>query len=159
MNRENLIKLATYLEGLPIDYQHFTMETYIGVAEGDDWAMPDMYTMGKYARQNGGLAQFPCHTVACALGHGPAAGILANPSADMIGDHIIWSRYSEKFVDHGEEHWSWIFGEEWAEIDNTHRGAAARIRFLLDYDLPAGWYYHPMPTIEHVEMYEGFIRA
>lgn len=138
MNRKNLTKLATYLEGLPLDYKHFDMWIFLATRdeedEYDNWVTPPLDIMGKYARENGGIAQFPCGTSACALGHGPAAGVLV-PEEMLIGDSVMWRVYGGLFVECNDWHnseWEWCFSQEWAKYDNTARGAAARIRYLLD---------------------------
>lgn len=136
--RARLEKLAAYLEGLPADYQHFDMRAYI-TAEG-----PPVI---EYAAKNGGIPG--CGSVACAVGHGPAAGILMPRSLLKImeGDRFspedmrAWNKYAALFV--GEKDgWAdsvlfeWLFGSDWRGSDNSHHGAAARIRYLLDKGKP-----------------------
>lgn len=129
--RKNLAKLADYLEGLPEDYQHFDMYDYVG-------AHSDAVT--NYARKNGGVAQ--CGTVACAVGHGPAAGILFRKDefwTDSDGKpRPMWGAYSARFAsDHDDRSpFQWAFGGGWKRHDNHHWGAAARIRYLLKHDEP-----------------------
>lgn len=129
--RFNLHKLADYLDSLPADYEHFGMQTYYsgpGVFVAHDLyvnAPRDFFTV--------------CGTVACALGHGPAAGIpfTERDFGECIGERttgaIDFDKYMEKFT--GDDAWEWLFSDEWAEVDNHHYGAAARIRFVLD----KGW--------------------
>lgn len=123
--RERLDKLATYLEKLPKRYRHFNMKDYAGL-ESDD---PKLI---EYALHNGGVPS--CGTVACAVGHGPAAGVLFPRSmikswSGAIG--VQWDKYSELFVGEEMSLYRWCFGGEWAPTDNTHYGAAARIRYIL----------------------------
>lgn len=135
--RENLGKLAPYLENLPTDYSHFGMAQYTSLATELDI---------QYALKNGGLARYAdeqlgqneCGTVACAVGHGPAAGILFRPRADMRWDGYDnrkvpdWDHYSSRFAEKHSPEWDWLFDSRWEGVDDTHRGAAARIRWLLD---------------------------
>lgn len=74
-----------------------------------------------------------CGTVGCALGHGPAAGISSKP-------HEGWEEYSERcFVDWGSDAWEWCFAGEWQFRENTPKGAAARIYYMLEHGLPKDW--------------------
>lgn len=74
VNVENCEKLAAYLESLPEDYQDFGMQAYI--YPHNDAALE------KYALQNGGVSS--CGTAACAIGHGPAAGIYFPEDDDSL---------------------------------------------------------------------------
>lgn len=129
--RARLEKLAAYLEGLPADYAHFGMGNYLEASSHEG--------LLEYAAHNGGVHQ--CGTAACALGHGPAAGILAPPSVlDVFRKHDSyqswrgWEAYARLFVGGVPGHFlfEWCFGGAWSEVDDTHHGAAARIRYLLD---------------------------
>ncbi len=130
MNRENLKKLADYLAALPEDYSHFNM-AYFARAESYNDA----------TRQ--GVREFPdilatygynaCGTVACACGHGPAAGLVPLPEER-------WWDYHNRVFALDDTEFGWAFGEEWAEEDNTPQGAALRIRMLLrDGEPPEGF--------------------
>jgi hypothetical protein len=124
-HRENLLKLARYLWDLPEDYTHFDMETFF---DGPD---PIGHCPPQNAQRPGG-----CGTVACALGHGPAAGV--KPSDNVAG----WYSYSlEAFglPGHSTE-WLWCFSDTWRQKDNTPRGAAKRIFYMLERRSPrSGW--------------------
>lgn len=133
--RANLGKLAAYLEGLPADYEYFEMGTWFG----RDAAQPAPFGVERhYALRNGGLPA--CGAVACAVGHGPAAGVLVPEDfiEDGLSQFVDWRNYAaHSFGTFGH---SWCFAAEWAEVDNTHSGAAARIRYLLSNDAaPDGW--------------------
>lgn len=131
--QKRLEKLATYLENLPADYQHFGMATIIDSNDDE--------VEYRYARKNGGVPS--CGTSACAIGHGPAAGVLVPSSLVSTGVtkygnskwwSVDWDSYSLKFT--GEPDvctplWEWMFGGRWERIDDHHFGAAARIRFVL----------------------------
>lgn len=157
-NRKRLEKLATYLESLPEDYQHFGMETYLDAFDGDG-----SKAEAEYARRNGGVPS--CGTSACAVGHGPAAGIympprMISPSRYRTDSFIInWDDYSLLFT--GEERtntdrWEWLFGGAWDDHDGHHWGAAARIRYVLaDREIP----YGGDADDEHVALYQEFRKS
>jgi hypothetical protein len=114
-HKDNLLKLATYLETLPDDYEQFDMRDYMMEPDGDDrrcWQAVDITERSKPV----------CGTVACAVGHGPAAGIR------VYGDDC-WQSYADRVFgflpDHG---FDYMFSSGWSIDDNTPKGAAARIR-------------------------------
>lgn len=166
--KSNLTKLADYLEKLPEDYAHFEMRYYIegGDEEGDKGS--SIYAT--YARKNGGVDQHGCGTVACAVGHGPAAGILFRPQELLQNSYFDeekherirvkepnWDNYSYRFAPKDDPLWTWCFGSDWSYRDNHHWGAAARIRFILaGRDLPDDYDRYADPTDEHVEAYKSF---
>jgi len=124
--RARLEKLAAYLEGLPKSYRHFNMAIFY---RGDEEA--------RYARHNGGLTS--CGTAACAAGHGPAAGILVPPrfvSSSIFFGPVDWAGYCSLFVGENSARGGWCFDGDWDMVDNSHWGAAARIRYLLDKGAP-----------------------
>lgn len=138
----NLRLLAAYLEGLPPDYAHFDMLTYIDPHE----ELTSQEAL-HYALHSGGLAQLgSCGTAACAVGHGPAAGILFREEeltesyVWVDGEEVTasvpdWDIYSTRFCPtekYAETHlFAFLFGSAWDEVDNTPHGAAARIRYVL----------------------------
>lgn len=114
-HRENLEKLAAYLEALPEDYQDFDMSIFSG--------------------NNSEPTVNPCGSAACAVGHGPNAGI--RPYADAT-----WEAYACRvfgvelhgtghFAHPGGQLWHWCFEGDWCDIDNSAKGAAWRIRYYL----------------------------
>lgn len=124
MNRENLTKLAAYLESLPADYQHFDMGVFY---HRDDY--DTIKAELEYAEDPTAVTH--CGTAACALGHGPAAGIAPTRVTGTVG--IDWSAYGLKFIDQDDTAtYEFLFSGHWDQIDNTLRGAAARIRYVLD---------------------------
>ena len=146
-NRANLEKLATYLERLPADYDHFTMWTYC--ASDDDEAIT------RYALKNGGLAK--CGAVACAVGHGPAAGILLNESEITSWGAPNWNDYAARLIGSSyDENYEWAFDTLWTDYDNTHQGAAARIRYLLHYGKPPKRFEKPGDCLR---AYKPFLKA
>lgn len=166
--RANLKKLATYLENLPEDYQHFEMSEFNSLSDAD---------AVDYGLNNGGLDRFSeanaCGTVACAVGHGPSAGVLFRKGKDYVtydcyGEKFVdpkWNEYSERFAPLRSDEWNWMFGAEWSDYDNTHRGAAARIRYLLDGNTPpitTGRYffefdYEPDPVLGFAVEYAKYL--
>lgn len=96
----NCKKLATYLLELPDDYDQFDM-----------W----WYTQNGEPPQN-----TDCGTVACAAGHGPAAGIEPKPNEG-------WESYTKRVFSSSH----WMFASTWSRHDNTAHGAAKRIIYAL----------------------------
>lgn len=145
---ENLMMLANYLQQLPDDYEHFSMIDYVLVDDDVEDMLPDTVLPEDVISLN--VVQH-CGTTACALGHGPYAGVSAaghqgwlNYAEDnFIGD----SQYSEAIFDQ-------LFGEQWAQVDDTAQGAAARIAYFLEYGLSDyfAWYHvHDGTMGEHME--------
>jgi hypothetical protein len=121
MNRTNLEKLASYLEGLPADCNHFKMNTYF-------------QRYGTFRTYGDATLAGDCDTAACAVGHGPAAGIIL---ATEVSD---WADYGEKAFELASDEWVWCFSGGWSAVDNTPHGAAKRIRHLLYDGVPSdGW--------------------
>lgn len=107
MNRDNLLKLANYLEGpLVAKFDMSTYDSYYGV-----------------------LSSTNCGTVGCALGHGPYAGIEKDYDDS-------WGEYCDINFDLSKSEWSWCFDSLWSLIDNTPIGASKRIKYLLSNGLP-----------------------
>lgn len=157
--RANLLKLADYLETLPKRYKHFEMGDFTShkgdcslakeidderireaCEDSEEWGCRRHTENTLYARS---IDKFlnNCGTSACALGHGPAAGIpLAKSHIEKqrvngasIVTGIKWGEYTKNFLSCTTDmDWEFLFGGMWSEYDNHHWGAAARIRFLLD---------------------------
>lgn len=112
----NLRTLAAYLLTLPTDYPDFEMSDFVQVEDLDLRA----------------IAHTPaCGTAACAVGHGPQAGI-----KPVKGER--WANYSERLsgLIFGSDAWEWCFAGDWHRTDNTVHGAAKRIGWLLENGLP-----------------------
>ena len=126
MRRANLKQLAEYLETVAQDV--FDMENYQlidGEVPGSSYGVDTL--------------EHNCGTAGCAIGHGPNAGIPAL-------SHESWEGYSfrcfiPKFNDrYFSPEWLWCFSSDWCNVDNTPQGAAARIKWVLDYGkAPADW--------------------
>ena len=69
MNTENLRIMSAYLAKLPDDYEQFEMATFLGMNCFHS-ATIEQEGVLTYLQHNGGA---PCGTVACVVGHGPAA--------------------------------------------------------------------------------------
>jgi hypothetical protein len=133
--RANLLKLANYLESLPASYKHFDMSAYARYNGDSVLSMPPEL----YAVLDPKTFLGKCGTVACAVGHGPAAGIELTDEEQAF--RLMWYRYSARAF--GADHYirrssyymkvfDFLFSADWAVYDNHHYGAAARIRYLLD---------------------------
>lgn len=114
-HRNNLLKLADYLATLPDDYEQFDMAEYMMTRDED-------YPHNEWAISINERSKPACGTVACAVGHGPAAGVR------VYGD-TSWGDYAERVFGYmtGDD-FAYMFSSTWSETDNTPRGAAARIR-------------------------------
>lgn len=121
--RENLATLASYLERLPADYKQFDMQTYCSSSTRES----EM----EYLRHNGGLPH--CGTVACAAGHGPAAGLLATEEEAKNAD---WSAYRRRVFGSDPYLFWFLFSGQWCFINNTAGGAAERVRYFLAHGIP-----------------------
>ena len=141
MNKENLLKLADFLDG--VKGSNFRMETYRSGGVLDDLDSTDL-RMGKEEIEK-------CGTSCCALGWAPCVpGLEVEPSDwddDGGYDSFSWSKYGlrvfglrDNTYDDPEDEWNWCFRGEWENKDNTPKGAAARIRHLVVYGLPGDWW-------------------
>lgn len=164
VNRKNLKTLAKYLEGLPADYEHFEMSDYITGKQGNSEVV-------HYALNNGGVDT--CGTAGCAIGHGPAAGILFAVEDLEVnqywasGYEVDWNKYCDRyFVPSNSPAFEWMFGGGWYNWDNTPHGAAARIRYFLKNGVPADaveernngddvWYSF-IANNDHIELYQPY---
>lgn len=123
--KENLIKLANYLMALPDDYENFHMAKFCA---------PDIGSSPHHYKPEEAVNVIKCGAIACAVGHAPNAGIGVR---SKLGD---WSEFSTKYLIHCDSNeWEWCFGPEWEETDNTPKGAALRINYLLEKGLPENW--------------------
>jgi hypothetical protein len=154
--RQNLVKLADYLESLPERYKHFNMSSFAD--HNGDCNVDKDFEMLVVKKPEVFLSN--CGTVACAVGHGPAAGL-----APILEEFDIQGRGKQRRVVDFDWHsytvrvfgvygltyeFSWMFGGMWSDIDNHHYGAAARIRYFLDTSLT------PLTCLESVELYAPY---
>lgn len=110
--KQNLLKLVKYLEQPKLDAK-FNMVCY-----GDETIT---------------TSSTDCGSVGCAVGHGPYAGIRKFKSED-------WYQYSRRVFGLNYNEWIWCFDDLWIYLDNTPKGAAARIRLLLEKGLPSNYW-------------------
>ena len=135
MNRKNLRKLANYLINLPVDYKYFDMRFFkIDKETKDEIEIGGQHDDFLSQTQIQPREVNVCNTVACALGHGPSAGI--KPSDK---DVTWWDYGHNHFLNNGSPEWDWCFGYDWVEVDNTPQGAGKRIIYLLENGLPKYW--------------------
>lgn len=131
---ENLRRLSHYLKNLPSEGLGFDMGTY--------------YTRPNYHRRE------PCPAVACAIGHyavmegwkAEGGGAVPPPkiAAKVLGEGetcMPWVPFANTIIGvpyrKGDRHiGDWVFGSDWADVDNTTIGAAARIDYLLEHGVP-----------------------
>jgi hypothetical protein len=148
MNEENLMILAEYLETLPVDYQEFYMGDFYNTLT------PEAYMRDGHF----------CGTAACAAGHGPAAGLLL--TQEQL-DHrpygkSIWVYYIKTVfgLDWDDDECRWIFSGVWIGHDDSHYGAAARIRYLLECGVPEDFdrLYYIDQLDPLVPLYEGYLK-
>ena len=142
MNFYNLRKLANFLLSLPEDYRHFDMETYYyNPDQSDSSEVGEMLAASH-------LLNSPCGTIACALGHGPAAGIPVHDFDEEWIDYcerafgvnyIPWDEHTNMSehvlavtADPMIDPYEYMFGGHWADVDNTPHGAARRILAVCD---------------------------
>lgn len=123
-HRENLLKLADYLDKLPDDYEQFHMRQYMMTTD-----VREVMYIWEQTKPD-------CGTVACAVGHGPSAGI-------RVYKDDSWEDYADRvFGDLNGDSFTYMFGASWSETDDTAKGAAARIRTYVKLGrAPEGWKY------------------
>jgi hypothetical protein len=128
--RDNLIKLLAHLMSLPDDYKYLDMRHYQAV-------VTDKRELVESVDVQNPKMPGECGTVACAVGHGPAAGV------PVTSKDRGWYAYAERcFV--GTSHDSYdfyvnfvfIFDGDWSGIDNSVKGVCARIGYFLTEGLP-----------------------
>ena len=135
MNKINLKLLADYLlannEQL-IKNHAFSMQFYRS-------------TWVEWEREHSRKGSDPhCGTAGCAIGHGPGSKIpqLKESEEDFIPDGVgfSWDIYAGRVFglrpgeDDSEGEWDWCFSCDWPSYDNTPKGAAIRILFLLEHN-------------------------
>lgn len=138
MNVENLKKLALFLWDLPEEDARLRFE------------------MGDFNDRHSGPLELVkdehmCETASCAIGWGPSAGILPT-DADKH-----WISYSNNhFVQSSTMEWYWMFSSEWKDHDNSPRGAAKRILWLLEKGKVPEEYYPSVIKIKYTLGEEGY---
>lgn len=112
MNKENLLKIADYIETVP--QEMFDMDVY---RDGDDYSIE-------------------CNSVGCVIGHStilfPEIAEKHRIKEGQYKGKILFGEFSEEVCGLTVEEWYWCFHSVWCNIDNTPTGAAKRIRMLVD---------------------------
>ena len=115
----NLNKLADYLDSLPDDYAHFRMASYVAHYDADD-DLSYEFDLGEADTDR----VFNCGTCACAVGHGPLAGIHPLPDEG-------WYEYEKRVFGltiTKNDDWNYLFG---TSNPDDAKAAASRIREYL----------------------------
>ena len=110
--RANLETLASYLESLPPDYGKFNMRHWFRSSGHNRISEFEYGTTGCIIKEG------DCRTSACALGHGPAAGILVGHEEMLPGNSKIdWAEYGSRFCSTSDSGmWGWFFGGVWDTV-------------------------------------------
>jgi hypothetical protein len=153
MNHENLTKLADYLDSLPHDYRQFTMCDFMTSPD-------DLEELRRYQTDP---TYNMCGSAACAVGHGPNAGIKVDPSTfnKSMDEGELWFAYvSAAFgIEWDTPEAEFMFGAGWSYADNTPKGAAARIRYVLDGQvIPEDFDSYYSTDYEAVDLYRGYLK-
>lgn len=138
MNRKNLRKLANYLLNLPEDYKHFHM--------GDYLTLEGSYYSARRAKE---IINY-CGTAGCAIGHAPLI-------KGLEAGNEYWSEYTSRVfgVDEFKDaRWRWAFHPDWSAVDNTPQGAALRILYMLDFDVPKRFGYSSQSVKKYTNAYD-----
>lgn len=115
MNKENLLKMADYIETIP----------------------QEMFNMLEY--RFGTKITPECNSVGCIIGH---CTVLDNEPLPRCRNGVIgFDEWSERFtgLDSWSDEWFFLFGNDWVNADNTPTGAAKRIRYFVENGLPNNW--------------------
>ena len=113
MNKENLLKIANYIETIP--QEKFDMTNY----------------------RTGDRRTVECNSVGCVIGHStvlfPEIAEKHRVKEDSLWKYnILFTRFSDEVTGLEDKEWRWCFSNVWTDIDNTPTGAAKRIRMLVD---------------------------
>ena len=135
MNIENMKIAIAFLNNLPTS-EKFSLDTYM--SDGSD--------AYEYKNIN------ECGTSACVIGWTPSMPGMPTPRLES------WDDYSEKVYGIGfdSKAWCWCFAPRWECIDNTPKGAAARMQYLLDNPaLNDFGYMYDIDELKRLGVYRG----
>ena len=140
MNKENLLKLAKFLDELPEDYEHFDMSK---------WIASDTKELRLDEIENVDIKV--CGYAACAIGHAPQALEL---TTEETWKHHTWGNFIDVYFDIAWIEEQFMFGVDWSGIDDTPKGAAKRIRYFLQNGVPDTFGFVTDERI--IELYEDY---
>jgi len=116
MNETNLMKMANYIENIP--QKDFSMEVW---------------------RRGVNNVNVVCNSVGCAVGHCTILDV-ENIKKNFIDryDIIDYLEWSSEFtgINYSSMKWAYLFVDDWMFIDNTPKGTANRIRYVVKYGFP-----------------------
>jgi hypothetical protein len=126
MNKVNLKLLAEWL-----------LENHDNLVETKAFDMNHYRSEGSHVCEF--VSETNCGTVGCALGWAPVTGIkaLAALEEDYFNPRELSFRwYCDRVFElkHSSMYWDWCFSDEWADTDNTPKGSAIRIMYLLNHE-------------------------
>ena len=113
MNRDNLALMPPFIRTIP--QRAFHMATF----------------------RNGQKKNPECDSLGCVIGH--CTVLDNNPLPIFLSGRIDFITWSEKFTGVSDDEWLWCFSSDWSATDNTPKGAALRIEWLLQNGLPENW--------------------
>ena len=116
MNKENLLKMADYIETIP--QNKFDMINY---------------------RKNMGDVDVVCNSIGCAVGHCTILDMvnIQNNFIDEDDGQIKFFQWSEDFTGVNDmPQWNYLFTSKWRVVDNTTQGTANRIRHVVKHGFP-----------------------
>lgn len=117
MNKERLLQAADWLEA-NVPQERFDIS---------DWREGQLHTP-------------ECDSVGCAVGHLTAIDAEnVNNNYKMFDEVIMFKVWSMGYFGLDAKKWNWCFASDWYEVDNTVKGAAARMRYLANNGLPYNW--------------------
>jgi hypothetical protein len=143
--KRDLLVLANYLESLSENYEHFNMGVYLGVScvhlSEDERADIGGFSKidHKVYKEITGFSEyttpekfFSCDTVACVIGHTKLLQLEGIDTAEAS-----WTDLRDYLSDNYARVDKWMFDPDWDKVDNSPKGAAKRIRYALEFGVPA----------------------
>jgi len=124
-HKKNLLKLADYLD--TVKKEKFHMKEFRANEE----------LIGLWCSDPGFKSLVPsCGTAACALGHAPA--LFPRIWKQKLADETYYSGLCRQVFGVWEysDAWTWCFDSGWSKRDNTPKGAAKRIRYMVENGVP-----------------------
>lgn len=111
MNTHHLMRLAVFLNNLPVDYAHFNMIDFARRENGED-ALPIEMT---------GVIH-ECGTTACAFGHVPFVSGIPSPQ-----HRELWGSYLQRVFDWNIIDIKFLTDIDWNKIDGSAKYTAKRL--------------------------------